>query len=99
KLVVGAGGLFYELKVRSTTTNGVNLAKTSTTATLGAWWRSGYFGNEKPTWVKLMRWARLVADNTGFKVKRFLVDDEAYLITAPKIIEFSEGVVEADGKI
>lgn len=89
KLVIGQEGLLKELTVSMTTTNGINEAITSTDEELGAFWRSAYFGNEAPQLVKMMRFIRLIADNLGFQIKRYLVDDEAYPVTSPYIIEAS----------
>lgn len=90
KLVVGQAGYLKEIKAVSTATNGVNRARTTTSGTLTAFWRSGYFGNDSPQTVKLMRWLRIIADNIGFRVKRYLVDDDSYTVENPNVIEFED---------
>lgn len=92
-LVIGQDGLLKALTVASETLNGISDI-TSTDSTLGAYWRSGYFGNEAPQHQKMFRYGRLTADNSGFKVKRYIVQDNPRF---PEIIEF-ESVAEG-GKI
>lgn len=90
KLVVGQAGVLKEIKTISTATNGVNRARTTTAGTLGAFWRSGYFGNPKPQMMKFMRWLRCITDNIGFQIKRYLVDDDNFTVESPRVIEHDE---------
>lgn len=87
KLVVGQGGMFKEMAVASKCINGVTQNPTSTSGTLGANWRSGYFGGENPEMVKFMRFSRISADSDGYSVKRYLVDDDVSTMATPEIIE------------
>ncbi len=85
KLVIGQDGLLKELNVTPTTINGIEQNIVSTSGTLGAYWRSGCFGNESPQANKFFRWCRIVADQPGIRVKRYLYQD---IVTQPEPIEF-----------
>lgn len=102
KLVIGQKGLLKELKVLSTTTNGINEARTTTSGRIGAYWKGGYFGGETPQLMKTMRYARFITDNQGFRVKRYLIDDINSKITAPEIMDFEpladDGVIVTNKK-
>jgi hypothetical protein len=87
KLVVGQLGVFKELKVQSKCVNGVTEVPTSTEEELVGLWRSGYFGNKNPEQMKFMRFSRVSVDSDGYKIKRYLVDDDFSTMAAPEIIE------------
>lgn len=87
KLIVGQAGILKELTVASKLINGVTQDPTSTSDELGANWRSGYFGRKNPEQVKFMRFSRVSADSDGYQVKRYLVDDDAFTMAQPDIIE------------
>ena len=87
KLVIGQNGKLKELTVTPTTRNGIEQNITSTTGNLGAFWKSGAFGNDSPDVEKFVRWTRVTSDNGGIRVKTEIFRDE---ITNPEIIEFQE---------
>lgn len=93
KLVIGQGGNLKELKVTPTTVSGIEQNIESTSGTLGAYWRSGYFGNENPQEEKFFRWGRVTADQP-IRVKRYLEQDN---VTTPTPIEFVD--VPIQGKV
>ncbi len=96
KLLIGQDGLLKELKVTPTTINGIeeSLASSNPDESLGAYWRSGRFGNGSPMTVRQFRYGQLVADQPGIRVKRYLYRED---ITAPEPIEFVDTYV--GGKI
>src|SRR5215471_10372106 len=100
KLVIGQGGRLKELKVTSTTINGIaNLSETgcnmlSINNILGAYWQSGYFGNDDPSTMKFFRFGRVMADQQSIRVKRRLIDNDVRNI---ETLEFRQ--VRPDGKI
>ncbi len=85
KFVIGQGGLLKEIILTPTTVNGIEQNITVTSATLGAFWESGYIGNESPTVQKFFRYGRVTADQDGIRVKRRLIRDKA---TEPITMEF-----------
>lgn len=85
KLVIGQAGILKELLVTSTTINGIDQDVSATAATLGAFWQSGYVGNESPELEKFFRWFRVTADQQGIRVKRRLITND---IRNPSVIEF-----------
>ncbi len=94
KLVIGQDGLLKEIKVTSTTSSGIETDITTTTATLGAYWRNNPIGNEAPQQEKFFRWGRVAADNSGIRVKRYLYKNQ---IASPEPIEFVDA--GAEGKV
>ncbi len=87
KLAIGQAGSLMELSVASKCINGITQNPTATTDMLGAFWRSGYFGNENPEQVKFMRFSRVSVDTDGFSIKRYLVNDEDATMAQPQIID------------
>jgi hypothetical protein len=71
------------------------LVTTTTFPTLGAFWRSGYFGNDAPSQKKMFRFGRITADQGGIRVKRRLIIDND--VRNLKILEFQ--TLRPDGKI
>lgn len=74
-LVIAQGGALKELQILSDTTGGITDTWTKGAEFLPAYWRSGYVGVESPEWMKLFRYARLIADRPGFRVQIYYVDD------------------------
>jgi hypothetical protein len=87
-LIIIQDSYIKELTVLSDTTGGISLTYTSTADLIPARWRSGYFGNDTSEWMKLFRYGKLVADQLGFKVQVYLVDDVSSTFRAPDIIPF-----------
>lgn len=94
KLAIGQAGRLKEIIAVSDTTNGITDEYEATDETLGAYWQSGYFGNEESHAIKQFTSARLVSDQTGFRVKRRLIRED---VRNPEFIEFE--AVRNDGKI
>jgi hypothetical protein len=91
-LCLGQGGRIRKFKAISETEGGISLAPNSTSGILGAWWRGGYFGGDDPEVVKLERWARLTADQGGFSLTAYLVDDEGRTFRDPEVLNL--GVIQ-----
>jgi hypothetical protein len=82
-LLITVQGRVYEIKATTTATAGIHAQMTSTSAQLDAWWLSGYDGSEEPLMMKMYRFGRLVADQTGFNLIATLVDDETSTLVQP----------------
>jgi len=98
-LCLGQGGRIRKFKAISDTEGGMTLAPNSTAGMLGAWWRGGYFGGNdpevltgRPQVVKLERWARVTADQGGFSLTAYLVDDETRTFRDPEVVNL--GVIQ-----
>jgi hypothetical protein len=87
-VIVMALGSPYELTVLSDTVGGISTEYQSTNMNLLAYWRSGYFGIDDPLVMKFWRFLRLVADQPGFRIKLYLVDDDAHSFRTPEIVDF-----------
>ena len=95
KLVIGQNGQLKELTVTAATINGISdLSGTSASEILGAFWQSGYFGNDDPGSLKFFRYGRIVVDSQPIRVKRRLIRDD---VRNPGILEFQD--TRPDGKI
>ena len=94
KVVIGQGGNFKELNLLATTQSGIEQSISSTTGTLGAYYQTGYFGNEAPNVEKFFRFGRVTADQAGIRIKRRLIKND---VTNPDVIEFVE--TSTGGKI
>jgi hypothetical protein len=75
-VVIMQDGYAKELVILSETTGGVALTWTKGADTLGAFWRSGYIGTDSSDWIKLFRYGKLIADQPGFSVQVFFVDED-----------------------
>lgn len=75
-LIISIRGQLFEIRTATTATAGVHTQMTKTAAQLNAFWISGYDGNDTPLHVKMYRFGRLVADQTGFNILITLVNDE-----------------------
>jgi hypothetical protein len=84
-LCLSSGGYIYQFKALSDAVNAISPI-TYTSGTLQAYWRSGYFGAESPELQKLFRWARLIADQSGFQVRYYVVDHEQYTFRNPLVV-------------
>jgi hypothetical protein len=91
-LIIMQGGQVKELIVNSDTTSGISQVYVATENNLPAYWRSGYFGGEGPQFMKIFRNGRLIADQMGFSLQHYLVNDD---FRSPDIIPF-EMLVGAD---
>lgn len=92
-LFIGSLGGVWELPVLSEAIGGVAPVKTSTPATMAAWWQSGWAGNDNPETVKLFRTGHLITDQGGMALTTQLVDDETYTFLNPliKVLKFVFG--------
>ena len=75
-VVIMQDGYAKELVILSETTGGVAQTWTKGATTLGAFWRSGYIGTDSSEWIKLFRYGKLIADQPGFSVQIFFVDED-----------------------
>ena len=75
-VIIMQDGYAKELIILSETTGGIAQTWTKGTDMLGAFWRSGYIGTDSSDWIKLFRYGKLIADQPGFSVQVFFVDED-----------------------
>lgn len=66
----------YELYTNSSQVSGQHLNPTATTATLPAFWESGYW-QDNPHITKMFRYGRITTDQDGFKLITTVLNDES----------------------
>lgn len=89
QLVISVEGNLYTLPSQSTTTNGINLAPTSTGGSLSAYWRGNYFGNDQPYLNKMYRQGTLIVDNPGgplYTATIRYVNDRQWTLKNPLVV-------------
>jgi hypothetical protein len=75
-VVVMNDGIAKELLILSETTGGIAQTWTKGATDMGAFWRSGYICTDSPDWTKLFRYGKLIADQPGFSVQVFFVNED-----------------------
>jgi len=91
-LCIAQKGKLLQVKMLSEATSGIAETVTSTSNTLPAYYRTGYFGADAPQETKMFRWGRIVTDQGGFAVKALLTDDEGRPVRYPEVLDL--GVVD-----
>lgn len=75
-LIISSQGNMYELYTNSSQVSGQHLNPTATTATLPAFWESGYW-QDNPHITKMFRYGRITTDQDGFKLITTVLNDES----------------------
>lgn len=87
-LAVSSAGKIRNLPVSQDTVGGTGDLSVipATNNPLGAFWRSGYFGNDSPVRSKLWKRGFVVADQGGFQVIKRMVDNTDKTFAAPQVL-------------